>query len=103
MPFREVRAGDCVPVASISIKQWNLLESVSGIDLIERIFDGQSFDPLAVPQVFAIEGFATSFECGSNDEGILKTEPIAGLQVETAPIKRLGRVNSPQRYQNTIQ
>jgi hypothetical protein len=50
---------------------------------LKRIFYRQSFDPLAVLQVFAVEPGATGGERGGDNQGIVKPEPIPCLESET--------------------
>jgi hypothetical protein len=58
-----------------------------GLSVLERVFDSQPFDLLAVLQVFAIEGLAAGLKRSSNDQAIVKAEAIAGLNIQSGVIK----------------
>ena len=48
----------------------------------EGVCDGDAFNLLSVPQVFAVEGLAARFERGSNDQAVVEAESITRLDVQ---------------------
>ena len=73
-----------VAVGSVHLRLWTW----SGSDgFQEWVLYGQLSYPLTVLQILGVEAFATRFERGGDDEGIVESEPITRLDVQGCVIE----------------
>ncbi len=58
------------------------------------IFDSHLFYALTMLHIFAVQGFTACFESCGNNQGIVKTILVAGLDIQATPVKRNIWVNA---------
>ena len=70
---------------NVECEQGMQLESKSGMQLQERILDLQVPDALARLEVFTVKEAALTFDCRSNDQGIVPGKPKLVLRRRASP------------------